>query len=424
MFRSLLVFVLLSPYIASFGCTNEPFQPRRETRGRYTVVWLQGTPYEMGFQHGQLLKDELRQGVEEVEKNLLLKGMFVLAKDLGLVQLALDNSYPEMIEECEGLRDGLGDVGWTMDHCMVLNFGDVLTEFMRFGMPEAEDLAPGCTQLAASGPATKDGRLYHGRVLDWSKIDFIVDYPVIFVRRPAGGIPHAVIGFPGNLSPYQGINAEGIAVASNEVHPLDSTVNDRKGRSHVQMVSQILTRARSLSDARGIVTGANHMSLELLMVSDGETDEAEVFEMSPQQVELLGMKDGIVYTTNHFVGEKTAPLDREEPENSNHRFGRLAQLLPRGAPESVHGSLAPEIVIKVMRDRKNSITGEISPADAFEDGQSIATNGALYQLVFDPADLTFWVAAGALPVPAQPFTGFSLGELLGMAGHGAPDPIP
>jgi len=52
-----------------------------------------------------------------------------------------------------------------------------------------------------------------------------------------------------------------------------------------------------------------------------------------------------------------------------------------------------------------------------DDGNSLATNGALYQVIFDPAGLRFWVAAGALPVPDQPLTGFSLAELLELKGY-------
>jgi len=36
-----------------------PIPARREDRGRVKVVWLQGTPYEMGYQHGMLLHDEI-----------------------------------------------------------------------------------------------------------------------------------------------------------------------------------------------------------------------------------------------------------------------------------------------------------------------------------------------------------------------------
>jgi len=356
-----------------------------------------------------------------IDKDLLLKGLFALAKDLGYIELARQNSYPWMLEECRGLVDAAGDVGWSMDHCLVLNFGDVITEFVRHGEPKSKDLAPGCTQFAAAGAATADGRLYHGRVLDWTKIDFILKYPVIFVRQPEGGIPHAVIGFPGNLSPYQGINAAGIAVASNEVTPRDNTVNDRTGRSHVQLVGELLTRAHTLSEARSMVADTNHMSLELILVSDGNAGQAEVFEMAPQHVGILGLKDGLVYATNHFRAAKTQDLDNVPSESSVKRLARLEQLLPRGKQGSIHGKLSPQRVVSVLRDRTDPTTGTQSAASEVDDGNSIATSGALYQLVFDPAALRFWVAAGALPVPTQPFTGFSLGELLGQD-HAEPHP--
>ena len=37
----------------------KPIAPHREDRGPIKVVWLRGTPYEMGYQHGQLLHDEI-----------------------------------------------------------------------------------------------------------------------------------------------------------------------------------------------------------------------------------------------------------------------------------------------------------------------------------------------------------------------------
>jgi len=416
--RFLLIAAALAATWAA-GCAEEAFEPRRETRGRYTIVWLKGTPYEMGYQHGQLLRQELAEGAQVIEKNLLLKGMFALAKDKGYVELARKNSYPWLLEECRGMIDAVGDIGWTEDHCLVLNFGDVIAEFVRHGEPRAKDLVPGCSQFAVVGEATTDGRLYHGRVLDWTQIDFIVKYPVIFVRQPLEGEPHAVIGFPGNLSPYQGINAAGIAVASNEVTPKDNTVNDRTGRSHVQLVGELLTKARSLGDARSLVAKTNHMSLELIVVSDGAAGKAEVLEMAPQHVGTLTMKDGVIYATNHFRDAKTSGLDNPN-DSSTVRLSRLGQLLPKGASASVHGTLSPRAAVSVMRDRINADTGEQSAKTVVDDNKSIATNGALYQLLFDPAARTFWVAAGALPVPAQPFTGFSLGELLGEEGAELP----
>ena len=403
---------------------DQPLEARRETRGAYTVIWLHGTPYEMGQQHARLLAKELEEGLEAIDQDMMLKAMFAMARQLGLVDLARKQSYPDLLEECRGMADAAKDIGWTEEHCLVLNFGDMVAEFVLNGMPKAKDISPGCSQVVAAGEATPNGRLYHARIIDWSRIDFIVDNPVIFVRQPRDKIPHVVIGFPGNLSPYQGMNDAGLSMASNEIHPKNNTVNDRTGRSHVQLQGEMLARARTLAQAREMVRKVNHMTLEIIVVADGNAGKGEVMEMSPSAVAVRGMKGGMVHATNHFREAATAALDKDPaPEHSAIRFERLQQLVEPGAAGTRHGKLDPATLVTVMRDRLNPRTNKESPATTFDDGLSLATNGALYQVVFDPAARRFWVAAGKVPVPAQAFTGFSLDELLDQEGT-APAIIP
>jgi hypothetical protein len=377
---------------------------KRETRGAYTVVWLHGTPYQMGFQHGTLLHEELQEAAVMLQTDPFFKIMRGAAANAGLDKIALDNSYPDMIEECQGMVDAVADPDFQMFECLLVNFGDVAVEFLLSGVPEIKDIEPGCSQMIVSGAATADGRL---------------------VRSPDGGIPHAFIGFPGNLSSYQGLNEAGISIASNEVDPRDNTVHDLTGRSHVQMLVQILTHAHSLEEAREIVQTANHMTLETLVVADGNEGKGEVFELAPAHVGIRSQQDGVVFATNHFLAPETESLD-EDPvaAGTSQRFLRLSQLLTPDDEDSKYGTLSPEQLVTVLRDHHNPVTGLDSPADEFDDGQSLATNGALYQVVFDPQARQFWVAAGAIPVPAQTFTAFSLDELLGKAGAETPADMP
>ena len=403
--------------------------PSRKSAGRYTVVWLSGSHYEMGYQHGQLLKEELRDGVKSIDDDVMLKAMFVMAEMYGVDKMAKTMSYPYILDECRGMVDAIGkETGWTMNHCLVLNFGDVASEYVSNGKPTNTDITtPGCSQVVADKTVTGDGRLYHARILDWMKVDYIVKYPVIFVRRPSGGVPHVVIGFPGNLSPYQGMNAAGLSVASNEAHAKDASYLDLTGRSHVQLVGKILGEARSMAAARAMIQKTNHMTFELITIADGNTGEGSVFEMAPGVTEERKLKDGVVYATNHFLGAKASTMDRDPVKpDSQVRMDRLDELLGKTHKDSMLGKLTAPNLVKLMRDRKHAKTGIESAATVVDDGKSLATNGALYELVFDPAGLRFWVAAGALPVPQQKFEGFSLGELLNMEGHqgATPSPIP
>jgi len=397
---------------------NASQEAYREVVNGFTVVHLYGTPYEMGAQHARLLSEELKAGVTEIETNIELKLMFAMAKQLKLDKLAEQRSYPEIIEECKGMVSVMGKEGWTMDKCLVLNMGDAIAEFALNGLPTSTDITPGCAQLITSGKASADGRLYHARILDWARIEYIIKYPVLIVRHPVGEIPHVIIGFPGNLSPYQGMNAHGLVSASNEIHPLDNTVNDTTGESHVQLQGRILARAKSLDEATRMIKAANHMSLEVIVISDGKAQKGAVFEMAPKAVDVRGLSaDGWVGATNHFVGKTTADLDKDPPKSdTTDRYKRLEQFTAKGGADSLLGKLNPTALIKVMRDRKNPSDGKVSPTTEFDDGKSLATNGALYNLVFDPEKRLFWMAAGKVPIPSQPFKGFSLDKLLGKEG--------
>ena len=71
-------------------------------------------------------------------------------------------------------------------------------------------------------------------------------------------------------------------------------------------------------------------------------------------------------------------------------------------------------MVDILRDRINPYTLKASPLDVYDDDASIGGNGALWQVVFDPERLLFWIAAGEVPVPSNPFVCFSLGEMLGL----------
>jgi len=394
----------------------EPVEPHREERGGYTVVWLAGTPFEMGQQHGDLLGDELEAGIEGSSYVQQILDLLPLARLLGLDTMALDQSYPSVVEECEGMVDAAEDVGWTMDLCIMVNFGDVLFE----KMPASSMGAPGCSQLIAAGAASVDGRLYHGRLLDWGMVDFLLDYPVVFVRQPAGEIPHVFIGFPGNLSPYSGANAAGLSLASNEADPGDGEQSDNHGRSHVQMLGRLLAEQGDLDGALAAIEAADHMSVEAFGIADGIGLAGAAVEMTATAVAARQMEEGAVFLTNHFLAPATEDLDADPASQSSLlRYERLSQLAPPGGEDTCHGEIDPLVMVEILRDRVNPYTQQEVPSGVFDNDGSLATNGALYAIVFDPGRYRFWVAAGQTPVPEQPFVGFSLAELLG-----APDAPP
>lgn len=379
--------------------------PEKEQRGPFQIVRLEGTPYEMGVQHGELLLEELEEGAEYIASDPLMGGMLMLADQQGLLNFAYEHSAPEYIQECEGMTSVSDIVGWTMDHCILLNFGDVIIERL-LNPPEQTS---GCSQIVAQRAATEEGSMLHGRLLDWEQIDFIIENPIIFVKRPQDGIPHVIIGFPGNLSPYQGMNRAGLSIASNEAHPGDDVPLElTKADSHVQMVGTLLTHAHNQEQAQDHIAAMNHASTESIVIADGSHNTAAVFEMTHQGIDIRSSDQGLVFQTNHFVGQNTASYDVDPiRDNSLKRFDRLEELL------SNQEKLSLSKLQAILKDRIDPWSGEETPEGTFNDGNSLATNGALFGVIFAPEQLHFYVASGEIPVPEQEWYGFSLLTLLG-----------
>ncbi len=397
-----------------------PIQPHVETVDQYSIVYLSGTPYEMGFQQGELLHDIVADAMEFVKNDAMLSSIPMIAEEMGIIDIAMENSYPDLVAECQGLVDATSDVGFTMDFCLVLNFGDVMLEMVENGMPEEDIEGPGCSGAIVAGDATVDGHLLHSRNLDWGSmnIDIIHQHPVIFVRQPEGGIPHVYIGFPLNLSPYTGMNVAGIAIGSQEAEPASTAEMALTGRSHVQMLGEMLKSASSLDEARDFINSQKHMSAEILVVSDGNAQTGAVFEMTATGIGERDLEGGVAYATNHFIHPDMKLKQAVPSAGSVSRLMRFSQLLDPDGEDSLYGELDLTKLAAVMRDPIDPAAPEELSYEELEaanwdiDG-ALGLNGPMHFVIFDPEKHLFWVNAGVLPLYKQPYRCFSLEELLG-----------
>lgn len=397
----------------------QPIEPHVETMEPFTILYLSGTPYEMGRQQGELLHDIVEEAVAFVEADVLLSSIPMIAEGMGIIDIARENSYPALLEECQGLVDATADVGFTMDLCLVLNFGDVMLEMVEVGVPESNLEGPGCSGAIVTGEATTDGRLLHSRNLDWGSmnVDIIHQNPVIFVRQPTDGIPHVYVGFPLNLSPYTGMSLAGLAIGSQEAEPASIAEMSATGRSHVQMVAELLRTANSLDEARTFINGEPHMSTETLVISDGNAQTGSVFEMTATGVGERPVEDGYAYATNHFVHPDMVDKHAVPSGGSLARFQRFGQLIDPDGEESLYGQLDLVNLARVMRDPIDPRIGEELPYADLEaakwdiDG-ALGLNGPMHFVIFDPQRHLFWVNAGILPLHTHSYRCFSLEELL------------
>ena len=168
----------------------------------YPVLHLKGTPYEMGYQHGVLLKESVRKNFDTL---INVKGKTALAK-LGpfqvtprpLISMVVQVQRPYVPERYhEELRGLAAGAELPLSDVQVGNF-----------IPELFH----CSGFALMNSATKDGTLYHGRVLDYAVDWGLQEHAVVVVAEPEGRIPFVNVTYAGFVGSVTGMNREQISI--------------------------------------------------------------------------------------------------------------------------------------------------------------------------------------------------------------------
>jgi hypothetical protein len=161
------------------------------------VVVVRGTPYQMGWHLGRLMREEIRQLVPAVVAGF--------KKELQVTDEALDFAWAttagytdaRVQQQLVGLAEGSGQPVRLIEHvhCLPLL------------MPYS------CSSIAAWGDATEDGHLYQTRNLDWALRAGAHEFPVIVVYIPTKGHAHVTPSFAGFIGAHCGMNDAGVVLS-------------------------------------------------------------------------------------------------------------------------------------------------------------------------------------------------------------------
>src|SRR5581483_8171991 len=170
---ALVLVGLLSPVLAA--TSDHSADPRlakayRFEQGGWTYVHLEGSPSEIGFQHGYLLAPEIQDAFEAVK----LRDMHDTKRDWEFFRKAAHNMlWPHIDEEyrqeLQGIADGLNAHGVRLDvdDVVALNAMEELADYYVPWLNQREKVANGpklaapgnCSAFIATGSMTKDGRI-------------------------------------------------------------------------------------------------------------------------------------------------------------------------------------------------------------------------------------------------------------------------
>jgi isopenicillin-N N-acyltransferase like protein len=336
----------------------------------YRVLHVKGEPYEMGYQQGALLRDDIRENVRflfEVKAKAIkveLAGVNLLDPKRVIRGIASQQRkfVPErFFEEMRGVADG---AGLDVQDIVIANF-----------IPELFH----CSGFALSGSATKDGTLYHGRILDYGCDWRLQEHAVLTVVQPRGRIPFVNVTYAGFVGSVTGMNAERVSIGEMGGRGLGHW----QGVPMAFLVRMVLEEADSLSRGIGVLHDNPRTCEYYFVMADGETRKAVGLEACWNAFGVIGM-------------------------------GESHPRLPDAIKDAVVLSAGDRYKELVKRVHKGLGQFDAESARHLMD-RPVAMKSNLHSVLFETTTTRFWVANASKdgkPAAEQPYQAFQLCELL------------
>jgi len=334
--------------------------------GGQRVAILRGTPEQIGRAHGELLREEAARCIDSVLYGFGTVQTIVTGR---WFRQDLDDAYgrlaPHIPEdhkrETRALAAALGQDQRLME---TLN---VFPELFH------------CSGFAAFGKATADGKLYHGRVLDYMTAIGLQDAATTFVVAVDGKIPFANVGYAGFVGSVSGMNAE--AVSLGEMGGRGEGKWD--GVPMATLMRRALEECSTLDEVMALWRSSPRTCEYYYVFADGKTRRAVGVAATPDSIEFV------------FPGQSHELLGPGIEDAVVLSAGDRLQCL-RGRVAETHGRIDAELGQWLM-------------------SRPVAMESNLHNVLFVPEDGVFYVANADHQRPAaeRPYVRLNLKELIG-----------
>ncbi len=179
---------------------------RRPEKSGWTFVHVEGTPAEIGFQHGYLLAPEIRDALKVTELELTHDN----SKSWGFFRHAAHETLWPHIEqqyrdELQGIADGATARGVKVDVWDVVAMNATMewsyyvhdyNQRNKIASPPSVTAPDHCSAFVATGSYTKDGRVVIGHN-NWTQYLDGERWTIMFDIAPAHGYHFVMDGYPG-----------------------------------------------------------------------------------------------------------------------------------------------------------------------------------------------------------------------------------
>lgn len=368
-------------------------QARVISRDGFVQARVGGTPEQMGEQHGEALRDEIRGMLDALNHHVIYgqRGVYGLGIRVGafgaahLMERRVSSKYRR---EMRALARA-ADVPYR--EILLLNcVDDVLANLAQLGELYGR---LGCSAFAATGPRTADGELLCGRNLDyfiisaagedaWAATNYIRKHVVAVEYAPDHAQPFVSIGWPGFIGVATGMNAQGLCLGSLTV----STHHNWPLATPATFIYRdMLQRTATLPDAMDLLLRSPRAQGNNVLLGSGTEADARVVEFTPWNLTVRTPEGGWICTTNHFLSDQMVGFNGQGVVfSSGERLARLDELCAAGtlADSRAAGIILTDTALRVPE--ATEYCGVFNPC-------------TIYSVVFAPRRGELWVRVADLP---------------------------
>ena len=303
---------------------------------QYKHYIFEGTHREVGLQHGEALRDQIRKHIELI---------YSLAEEISGISKAevlantrqfepyIEKYAPGFVEEIKGLAEG---AGLTEEEALLLQVRQEVVYLTQYG-----ECAPECTSYAIGTRFTGSDSVYSGQNADlagnFEDFSNVITFAVT-------GKPKIMMIVPAGQISYLGINDRGMGVNCNFL----ACTGWQKGYPRY-LISRLLLEKETFEAARCTMSSiSERASSRNVLLTDCYGNIAD-FEVTTENIGRIEVEDMFVHS-NHFIDpfmtqyEKSTEL---EMIDSKWRLDRLTQLIKENK-----GAIDIDKVKGFLRDHK------------------------------------------------------------------------
>ena len=315
----------------------------RFEQGGWTYVHLEGSPADVGYQHGYLLAPEIQDAFEAIK----LFDTHQSQHDWEFFRTtAREKLWPhidvEYQQELQGIADGVKAHGVGLDvwDIVALNaFEEVPDYYLPWLNKQNKSArnpklaAPGnCSAFIATGSMTKDHQIVIAHN-NWTSYLAGERWVIVFDIQPEHGNGILMDGFPGVIVSDDdfGVNSAGMMITETTITQFEGW--DPNGKPEFVRARKALQYANSIDDyVRIMKEGNNGGYANDWLLGDRKTGEIAYLELGLKNTPLWRTKDGYFISSNfardpQVIKEETTFDPNDTSSSPNARRARWEELM-------------------------------------------------------------------------------------------------